>query len=90
MLLDVEMYFDHPGRIYCPGDTITCKIDVESTFKIKCKYIKVRLRCPYRKNDVEEFRIYKIANQRISTTKDHRNYRVGDIGMCVYFCLMIT
>lgn len=83
MLLDMEIYFDHPGRIYYPGDRITCKIDVESTFKIKCKYVKVRLRCPYRKSNVEEFRIYEIANRRTNKTdKDDWNYKIGEIGLC--------
>lgn len=84
MLLDVEIYFDHPGRFYYPGDTISCQIDVQSTFKIKCKYVKVRLRCPYRKSNDEEFRIYEIAKVKINA--DNRQCdRGGGKGWFVYF-----
>lgn len=85
MFLDMEIYFDRSGRIYYPGDTITCTIDVESMFKIKCKYVKVRLRCPYRKSNVEEFRIYGIADQRINKTSGHSNFKIGDKGWCLVF-----
>lgn len=83
MFLDIETYFAHPGRRYCPGDTFACVIDVQSTFKIKCKYIKVRLRCPYKKDEVEQFRIYEIASQRIGALNDDWDYETGERGLFV-------
>lgn len=80
MLLDMDIYFDHPSRIYNPGDTISCTIDVQSTFKIRCKYIKVRLRCPYRKSNVEVFRIYEIPNKRNSKQNKQWDYTIGERG----------
>ncbi len=80
-MLDID--FQRPGT-FCPGDIFSCKIDVQSLFKIKCKYVKVRLRCPYRKDLVEEFRIYEIANQRITTVEkddgEELEYGVGGKG----------
>ncbi|XP_037037817.1 uncharacterized protein LOC119075473 [Bradysia coprophila] len=73
-MLDID--FDRPGTFY-PGDTFTCTVDVQSWFKINCKYVKVRLRCPYRKSEVEVFRVYEIANQRIDTGEDESDYRIG-------------
>lgn len=78
--------FERPDEIFCPGDTFTCKFDVQSMFKIKCKYVEVQLRCPYRKELAEEFRIVEIANQRITTADegDETECRVGGKGLCFY------
>lgn len=59
-MLDID--FARLG-IYNPEETFTCKIDVRSMFNVKCKYVKVRLRCPYRHDNAEEFRVYAIANR---------------------------
>lgn len=85
-MLDID--FARPGTFY-PGDTFTCTVDVQSWFKINCKYVKVRLRCPYRKTEVEVFRVYEIANQRIDTGDDESDYRIGGKGLCVFFALFV-
>lgn len=64
MLLDIDIDFDHPRRTYNPGDTIKCKIDVQSTFNLTCKYITVRLVCPYKNKEIEYFRVYETARRR--------------------------
>lgn len=82
----LQIDFERPEGIFCPDETFTLKFDVQSMFKIKCKYVEVQLRCPYRKDLVEEFRIVEIANQRITTTTadegDDTDYRVGGKGLC--------
>lgn len=70
MFLDIDIDFDHPGRIYSPGDVITCRIYVQSTFNINCKHIYVRFCCPYDNEEKEYFRLYKTANQRISIVEN--------------------
>lgn len=84
-MLDID--FDRLGAYY-PGDTFTCTINVQSWFKINCKYVKVRLRCPYRKGGVEVFRVYEIANQRIDTGKDESDFRIGAKGSCVFLDIL--
>lgn len=63
MLLDIETYFDHSSRIYNPGEKIHCKIDIKSTFSLRCKYIMVRLCCPYKNKEIEYFRSFENANK---------------------------
>lgn len=80
MFLNIETYFDHPG--YSPGDTITCLINVNSMFKLNCKYVRARFRCPFQKNKIEYFRVYEIANKRIAKSdKDLWKYRIGEKGL---------
>lgn len=82
MFLDMDIYFDHPDRVYLPGDTVTCLITVKSLFQVKCKYVRARIRCPFNKSDVEIFRVYQIATKRIPRTdKDQWHYRVGEKGL---------
>lgn len=89
MFLDMEIYFDHPDRVYSPGDTITCKIDVQSMFKINCKFIRARVRCPFKNKKIEYFRIYEIATKRIARTDtDQWEYRIGEKGLSdCSFCM---
>lgn len=82
MFLDMEVYFDHPDRVYSPGDLVTCKIEIKSMFKINCKFIRARLRCPFKNKKIEHFRIYKIATKRIARTDtDQWDYRIGEKGL---------
>lgn len=84
MLLDIELYFDHPDRLYSPGDTITCKVDIRSRFNLKCRFVRARLRCPFKSKEVEYFRVYEIARKRITRTdKDQWEYKIGEKGVFV-------
>lgn len=80
MFLDIEIYLDHADRVYYPGDTVTCKIDVQSMFRINCKHVRARIRCPFRSKEVEYFRVYEIAKKRIA--KPHTDQcRIGEKGL---------
>ncbi|KAG4073634.1 hypothetical protein HA402_000858 [Bradysia odoriphaga] len=79
MFLDTEAFFDHPHRLYSPGDIVTCKINVRSKFNINCKYVRARFRCPFKSKSVEYFRVYEIARKRISRKDtDQWDYRIGE------------
>lgn len=86
MFLDYDIYFDRPDRVYSPGDTVTCKIDVKSMFNINCKYVRARFRCPFKSKEIEYFRIYEIASKRIATRK---KYRIGEKGLSVGLRVML-
>lgn len=66
MFLDLEIKFNENNRIYNPGDTTTCEIYVTSTFRMHCKYITLRLRCPYTKKGPEYFRKYETAKSAVN------------------------
>ncbi len=81
MFVDMETYFDHPDRLYSPGDTVTCKINVKTRFNISCKYVRARFRCPFKKKSVEYFRVYEMARKRIPRKDaDQWDYRIGEKG----------
>lgn len=82
-MLDIDFDLPLPGT-FCPGDTFTCKIDVHSMFKLKCKYVKVRLRCPHAKSDAEEFRIYEIANL-VTADENGKDYQIAGKGLLRVF-----
>lgn len=85
MFLDIDIYYDHPDRVFSPGDTVTFKIDVRSMFKIKCKYVRARFRCPFQNKEIEYFRIYEVARKWIARTdKDSWEHRNGEKGL--HFC----
>lgn len=83
--------FVRPGLLhpFHPGDTLTCAINVQSWFKINCKYVRVRLRCPYETSEAEVFQVYEIANYMIETGGNEPNYRIGAKGLCVFRCFVV-
>lgn len=77
MFLDTNVRLERSGIAY-DAQTFYCLIEVESTFKMKCKYIKVRLRCPHDNGGVEYFRVYVVPYRLIG-----ENQSIGEKGSFV-------
>ncbi|XP_063709945.1 uncharacterized protein LOC134838360 isoform X2 [Culicoides brevitarsis] len=62
MFVDVvELLFDSYGKVYHPGDVLTCHIVVHSAFNLNCKFVRARLIAPYKNSKNEYFRVYRVA-----------------------------
>lgn len=83
MFVDVvELNFDSYGKVYHPGDVLTCHIVVNSAFNLNCKFVRVRLIAPYHNKRNEYFRVYRIARIKQSSLRTNGTIKeeVGEEG----------
>lgn len=83
MFVDVvELNFDSYGRVYHPGDVLTCHIVVNSAFNLSCKFVRARLVAPYHNQRKEYFRVYEIATIKRSSLRTNGTIKeeTGDEG----------
>lgn len=87
MFVDVvELNFDSYGKVYHPGDVLTCHIVVHSAFNLNCKFVRARLIAPYKHEKNEYFRVYSIAKIKRSSLRTNGTIKeeIGEEGLFFY------